>query len=205
MQIISHRGYWHHQYEKNTQQAFERSCEHNFGTETDVRDYQKSLVIAHDMPNGNELSLKGVITIMLSKNLLLALNIKSDGLAEEISKALKSVNYQNWFVFDMSIPDMLQHIKIGNPVFTRVSELEQVPALYAQSIGIWLDSFYSEWYSIDLINEYLKDGKKVCIVSPELHKRNHIPLWETLRNYKLNDNVILCTDFPNIAKTFFEI
>jgi nucleoside-diphosphate-sugar epimerase len=49
MNIISHRGFWLKDEEKNTIQAFERSFEFGFGTETDIRDYKGELVISYDM------------------------------------------------------------------------------------------------------------------------------------------------------------
>jgi hypothetical protein len=38
MQILSHRGYWQHPSEKNTEAAFRRSFLLGYGTETDIRD-----------------------------------------------------------------------------------------------------------------------------------------------------------------------
>ena len=54
-----------------------------------------------------------------------AINVKADGLAEPLKRAFhgKAID---WFVFDMSIPDMKVHIKAGNPVFARMSEVEQI-------------------------------------------------------------------------------
>jgi glycerophosphoryl diester phosphodiesterase len=45
MKIMSHRGYWRGEDEKNTTTAFSRSFDLGFGTETDVRDALGQLVI----------------------------------------------------------------------------------------------------------------------------------------------------------------
>ncbi len=54
---------------------------------------------------------------------------------------------------------------------------------------------------------HLKNGKKVCIVSPELHNRDYINLWEILKTSGLQkvDGLILCTDKPVEATNFFNI
>lgn len=201
MEIISHRGYWKDTSEKNTEAAFRRSFEMQFGTETDVRDDKGELVISHDCPTGGEMPFKHFINLAKST---LALNIKSDGLAEKLKQQMASYKNQ-WFVFDMSVPDMRSHFKAGNPVFTRMSEVEQHPAWIEKSAGVWLDGFESEWYSNDTILTLIRKGKKVCVVSPELHGRQHNELWKMLKEIKSNDQLILCTDRPEEARSFFGV
>ena len=77
--------------------------------------------------------------------------------------------------------------------------------LYDQAIGVWLDAFVSEWYSAADINGFLQDGKRVAIVSPELHARPHLPLWRRLRDgvAKHNPGLMLCTDLAEDARAFF--
>lgn len=206
MIIISHRGYWKKPEEKNTVHAFSQSFELQFGTETDVRDFRNELVISHDMPKGCEIRLSQFLFLLNKKSLPLALNIKADGLAESIKNVMKSYNRDNWFVFDMSIPDMRMHLSAGNPVYARVSEVEPEPAYYDQIQGIWLDAFENDGWQIKSIQKYLKDDKRVCLVSPELHKRDHLEFWEKLRKSKFvnDDRLTLCTDFPEEAKEFFK-
>jgi hypothetical protein len=71
----------------------------------------------------------------------------------------------------MSIPDTRAYFKAGIPVFTRVSEVERNPAWLEQSAGVWLDAFESEWYGMTDILSLLRAGKRVCVVSSELHGR----------------------------------
>ena len=132
MQIISHRGFWKDSAEKNKINAFERSFNLGFGTETDIRDLNLKIVVSHDMPSDINLNidLSQLIDIFLKKDLTLALNIKSDGLHSKLLEILKEKKCNNYFVFDMSIPDTIEYIKLGMNVFCRQSEFEQnVPCL----------------------------------------------------------------------------
>ncbi len=203
MIIISHRGYWNSAEEKNTEIAFSRSFELDFGTETDLRDSLGKLVISHDMPYGNEMSFEAFISLIGKSEKLLAINIKADGLAIPLCNAMKHHSRENWFVFDMSIPDTRAHLAAGNPVFARMSEVEKQIPWFEQVEGVWLDSFEDEWFDDLLIKDLIEQGKRVCIVSSELHGRNHEELWGKLLPLAKNNSLILCTDLPELARTFF--
>jgi len=204
MKIISHRGFWHTPSEKNTETAFYRSFALDFGTETDVRDCMGELVISHDMPRGEEMTLTTLLALMGKDQQLLAINIKADGLAKLLCKTMSDYHRANWFVFDMSIPDTREHLAVGNPVFARMSEVEQNPVWFDRVEGVWLDSFDNEWFDLALISGLLNQGKRVCVVSSELHGREYTSLWTKLLPLATADRLILCTDFPVKAKEFFE-
>lgn len=202
MKIISHRGYWKTSEEKNSTEAFRRSFDLGFGTETDVRDLDGALVISHDMPKHGAMGMAEFLALTGGK-LPLALNIKSDGLAEPLREAMAAYDRSAWFVFDMSIPDMRMHLKAGNPVFTRISEVEQVPIWFDECEGVWLDHFDREWFDVDFVTSLLDTGKRVCVVSSELHRRDYSSLWKMLQPLAAYDNLILCTDVPEKAQDFF--
>ena len=205
MIILSHRGYWKELDERNTRTAFARSFDLGFGTETDLRDCLGKIVIAHDMPKGDEMPFEEVLQIMNGRNLPLALNIKADGLADGILELLKKYGHTNYFTFDMAIPDMVVQIKRGLWVFTGLSDILQVPVMLDQSAGVWLDCFNSDWYGPDTIDDLIAGGKSVCIVSSDLHKRATDEQWAIVRKCKHIDteNLLLCTDYPEQAKEFF--
>jgi hypothetical protein len=205
MQIISHRGFWQIPSEKNTDIAFSRSFELGFGTETDVRDCMGELVISHDMPSREEMPLAKLLNLIGKDQLILAINIKADGLAKLLMETMKDYDRSNWFVFDMSIPDTREHLVVGNPVFARMSEVEQNPVWFDRVEGIWLDSFDSDWFDLKLVSDLLSQRKRVCVVSSELHKRDHHDLWTKLLPMAEEDQLILCTDFPRLAKEFFKV
>jgi len=207
MIIISHRGYWKTPEEKNCKAAFERSFALGYGTETDIRDRNRDLVIAHDMASEADMPLDEFFTIYKSyhKNLPLALNIKADGLAVKLKEYLEKYDITNYFLFDMSVPDQKVCLDHGLKSYTRVSDLEPVPTCYDRALGVWLDAFYSDWYQPKDIQTFLNDGKPVCLVSSDLHKRDYKSAWRMLKDNKLHHEaeLTLCTDFPEEASTFF--
>ncbi|MEN4959568.1 phosphodiesterase [Pseudomonas syringae] len=203
MQIISHRGYWLQKPERNLHEAFHRSFDLGFGTETDVRDVAGQLVISHDMPAGGELTLNGLLDIMAGRNLPLAINVKADGLAQALAATFARYGHTNWFAFDMAVPDMHSYLNANLITYTRLSDVEPSPAWLEQAAGVWLDGFEGEWFSNQVIDDLLSLGKRICVVSPELHGRGHGALWQQLFELRSQDRLMLCTDFPADAATFF--
>lgn len=207
MKILSHRGYWRSAAEKNGMVAFERSFRLGFGTETDLRDKLQLLVISHDPPAADALGTDDVLALhrRIDASLPLALNVKADGLQDLVVAALERHDVRSAFLFDMSVPDMLHWCRRGVPVFTRHSDVEPHPVLYDRAAGVWLDAFASDWWGPDVIRRHVDAGKRVCIVSPELHRREHRRVWESLRTADLlaNDDVMLCTDHPEEATEAF--
>ncbi|EKO3980407.1 hypothetical protein [Vibrio fluvialis] len=209
MEIVSHRGYWKSSNEKNEIVSFKRSFSLGFGTETDIRDYKGELVISHDIPSGNELTVEDFFEIYKASNCTgtLALNIKSDGLQKKLLSKLNKYEINNYVVFDMSIPDTLGYISSGLKVLSRFSEYEPENPLWNKSDGIWLDSFEGHGINLDIMSKILNRGKKVFVVSPELHAREYLSLWAELKRYlckcELSEKVVLCTDIPEEARLYF--
>jgi len=205
MTILSHRGYWKETHEKNQKIAFERSFNLGFGTETDLRDIAGKIVISHDMPKGGEITFEEVLRIMNGRNLPLALNIKADGMADAVLELLGRYSHTHYFTFDMSIPDMVFQVKRGVRVFTGLSDIQPTPVLLDKSAGVWLDCFNSDWYRTDIIDDLIADGKSVCAVSADLHRRETGRQWEIIKSCKNIDseNLMLCTDYPEKAREFF--
>lgn len=215
MRILSHRGYWKTAGEKNTRAAFVRSFDLGFGTETDVRDAWGELFISHDPPSerANPLSFDEFCELYtehggVERALPLALNIKADGLQTLLQDLLAKYGIAAYFVFDMSVPDTRGYLAHGLPVYTRHSEYEPAPPFYDESVGVWVDGFHGDWMSAGTLRTHRAAGKSVCLVSPDLHKRPHLPLWESLRAAGValgdgDDDLTLCTDFPEEARAFF--
>lgn len=207
MNIISHRGLWDNIKEKNTKEAIIKSFSNGFGIETDIRDLNGEIVISHDMPNNDDECLKfnELIDIYIDYlHLPLALNVKSDGMQTLIKNKILEYDLKNYFLFDMSIPDLI-HTKKNNLNFlTRVSEYE-LPILIDDSKGVWADEFNTEWIDFELIRYLNSINKKLFIVSPELHNRNYIFKWEYYKKNSITKyrNIYLCTDYPLLARKFF--
>jgi hypothetical protein len=111
---------------------------------------------------------------------------------------------QNYFVFDCAIPDLREHIRCGNAVYTRMSEVEVVPAWLKHAQGVWLDGFDGDWCRALDIEDLLAREKGVCVVSPELHGRDPAPYWEMLKPLSEHPRLMLCTDHPVKARSFFD-
>lgn len=208
MIILSHRGYWKLESEKNKPIAFDRSFSQGFGTETDIRDYRGKLVISHDIADENSMQLSEFFELYKSfdSNLPLALNIKSNGLQHALKNLLMKYGISNYFVFDMSVPDGLQYIAHNLISYSRQSEYELQPSFYQQARGIWLDEFERHWIKKSILNEHLVAGKKICIVSPDLHKRKYEIEWREYKNFEQSFDgvdIMLCTDHPEKARLFF--
>jgi glycerophosphoryl diester phosphodiesterase len=199
MEILSHRGYWTTPGEMNSRVAFERSISSGFGTETDVRDCVGKLVVSHDPPKNCEIPWSEVVSKFDRANLTLAVNIKSDGLAPLLKRAFAGTKLA-WFAFDMSGPEMFRYAREGLPFFTRHSDIENEPVLYNEAAGVWLDDFSGNWISAAVVTSHLRAGKRVCVVSPELHGRDPENLWRSLKALADEPGLALCTDRPHHAR-----
>lgn len=206
MIILAHRGTWFAPDERNTPVAFERAFAAGFGVETDVRDHDGRLVIAHDPPAGEGLLLFDDLLALYARRGApgrLAVNVKADGLSGMVEEALARAGIANAFVFDMSAPETLRYLRGRLKVFTRESEYEAPPAFYDRAQGVWLDCFERDWIDEGAVRRHLAAGKAVCVVSPELHGRPHEQAWAALRGLAGEPRVMLCTDFPEAARDYF--
>lgn len=207
MEIIAHRGWWNVPKEKNTVQAILRAFQNGMGIETDIRDSVQKLVISHDMAKEESLAVEQVFQIYKNSDFILAVNIKADGLQVALKKLIDTYKISNYFCFDMSVPDTFGYIKEGLKFFVRESEYEvRNETLYQKADGIWMDSFTDKKFvTEEKISGHRENGKKVCIVSPELHGRDCESEWAVYKKrcFLEDPNIILCTDFPEKARRYF--
>jgi glycerophosphoryl diester phosphodiesterase len=197
--ILAHRGLWSRAELKNSRDALRLALSRGFGLETDVRDLNGELVISHDLPRVGVLSLRTFLEDYRRLNAqgAVAFNIKSDGLAADLVNVLQAFDFDRYFVFDMSVPDMTRYRRLGVPFFSRRSELESEAIAFDECAGIWLDAFTTDWYKPDTIAEMLAAGKQVAVVSPELHGRDHQSVWHMLQRIEDPGRQLLCcTDYP---------
>lgn len=211
MQILAHRGLWFKPDEKNTLTALFKALDNGYGLETDVRDLNGQLVISHDMPTTNSVIPLGELLRYYSDGgftSTLGLNIKADGLQEILRQQLEDHNIKHYFVFDMSIPDTLGYLKLGMPIFIRRSDLEHTPEISSHAQGTWLDELNKTWIDAEEILAQTAKTDAVCIVSSELHGREHTFQWtEIEKAFKLgcpSSKLMICTDFPQEAERNFK-
>lgn len=208
MIVLSHRGYWNSSRAKNSLEAFEHSFDLGFGTETDFRDFDRSLVVSHDPPDAQALPADAMLRTLAERNasLPLAVNIKADGLQTLLKKAFTEHGIDNYFLFDMSVPDAVASMRAGLRVFTRQSDLERSPSFYAEAAGVWMDAFHDHtWLTPSTIEGHLNAGKEVCLVSPELHGKPHLAFWQRLRETSIanHPSLMICSDIPEEALNYF--
>ena len=210
MEIIAHRGLWKIPEEKNTLKSLYLALEKGYGVETDVRDLNGKLVISHDMPIAESAIFLEDFLSYYSINgfaSTLALNIKSDGLQVKLKQMLAEYAVEKYFVFDMSIPDTYGYLDERMITFIRRSEVESYCNLASCAQGIWLDELRGPWVSKKILLEILEQEKNLCIVSAELHKRDHADQWDliqsVLETLQLPEGFMICTDMPNEAKGYF--
>lgn len=203
MIVMSHRGFWRTADEKNALSAFHRTLSESFGTETDVRDRLGQLVVAHDPATGDARPWNEVVDMFDGAGLPLAVNVKADGLSGMLAEAFAGRDI-DWFAFDMSGPETVRYARLGLPYFTRHSDVEPEPLLYEEAAGVWLDSFGPCWFDASVIRGHLEAGKRVCVVSCELHGRSPRALWDMLSGFAPDEaRLMLCTDLPDQARARF--
>ncbi len=199
MNIIAHRGFWLKPEEKNSEAAFKRAFENGFGVETDLRQYDGRLIVSHDPPVQPVFEFARFLELAALSGTTLAINTKEDGLAPDLAEAMNDHPDTDWFAFDMAVPDMLPHFARGLPTFTRISDIEPEPVCEKETQGVWLDAFYGDWWSLDVLDNILATGKRLAIVSPELHGRDYQKVWKMLANWDnpARNQVLICTDHPD--------
>lgn len=208
MRIFAHRGYWNDSISANSILALKAALENGYDFESDVRDYDGRLVISHNIADRNSPNAEEFFAYLseYENQYCFAINIKADGLKGILRDYLEKYDLRNYFLFDMSVPQMFEFVEMGLRFFTRMSEYEQVPVMLCQAAGIWVDSFEeTDWIMEEQMCKYISAGKEICLVSPELHgKRDYRKLWGMLRGWDIDfSKVFLCTDHPDEARTFF--
>lgn len=207
MEILAHRGYWNDKIQNNSEQALTKALSEGFGFESDIRDYKGKLVISHNIADERSLDANSVFERLAGYNnkYCFAINIKADGLKDLLLSSLRKYDITNYFAFDMTVPQMIEYAETGIKFYTRQSEYEKEPVLYSKASGVWIDAFENDdWITQTLIDSHIFKGKRVCIVSPDLHKREYKFFWNKLLTFDLDfSKIALCTDNPSEAKITF--
>ena len=183
----------------NTTQDLKSVPEH-MGIELDIRYEKNKLILQHDpFKNGEyfEDFLKEY------KHSLIVLNIKSEGIEEEVLRLLEKYEVKDYFFLDTSFPALIKLSKIGEKnIAVRFSEyepIEQALTLKDTVKWVWIDCFNK----LTLDNESYKKLKKhfkLCLVSPELqnHSKDRIKEFKaTISNFEID---AVCTKVPELWK-----
>lgn len=209
--ILAHRGLWKTPSEKNSKLALFKALNYGFGIETDIRyDKDIGLVVSHDILNNSFKYLAFEELLIEYKkqkiNAKLAINIKSDGLHEKLKQMLENYNISEYFIFDMSIPDLISGLKYKLNQYIRFSNYEDPFPYAAFTNGVWIDSFNSKIPNESEILNLYKKWSSLVFVSPELHGRSYLQYWNFIKSFfkKSKIDIMLCTDLPEEAYDFLK-
>lgn len=191
--IYAHRGMWESVDNQNTLDSCLLAKKHDFGVELDVRSNFGNLYLSHDQDKSRTTNL---FSEVMNLRVPIAINLKEDGLLKRISKMSNLMKVPGTFVFDGSLPEMVQARKMGISHALRISEYEE--KLPWDPDFVWLDSFESDWWvnSESIFDMFAKQN--VVVVSPELHGRESGEVWHYLKSITKSKNlkIGICTDEP---------
>ena len=194
--IYAHRGLWNERgiatHLPNSMKALVNAISNGYSVETDIRDFNGGLEIGHDPILSSNFNFQELLDLKGRY----ALNIKSDGLAPKFKEFLTSENY---FLFDMSIPEYQKYLNVNLRTFGRLSEYETTDQ-YNLASGFWVDGFLSDWWCTNETLEKMSNmDMQFVFVSPELHGRNPDICWKTFGpHFRRTENFALCTDHPDL-------
>jgi hypothetical protein len=193
-QIFAHRGFWREGGSApNSLESLNSAFEEGFAVETDVRDQKKEIVISHDPCGSSTYNPFNRELLALGR---IAINIKSDGLVPQFTDLTEHLRESRSFVFDCSFPQILQFRIASIPHALRISEYER--ELPWKPEYIWLDAFNDDWWVNDVKIRKMMDEIPTVIVSPELHGREFLKVWEKFSSLaKEVESIGICTDFPH--------
>ena len=145
------------------------------GIEIDVRLFGKRLILHHDpFQDGDVLEdfLKHY------QHAFVIFNIKSEGIGGEVMRLAEKFGIKDYFLLDVSFPFIIKYIQQGvSKLAVRYSEYESAETclnLKGKVEWIFVDNFTHLPLQNEAFSE-LKKHFKICIVSPELLKRDEIP------------------------------
>jgi len=177
-----------------------RRLNNNYGVEIDLRSKNKSIYLHHDPYIKGELFSKW---IKYYNHKLLVLNVKEEGLENQILKILKKNKIKNFFFHDQTFSTVLKNMHKTNVSirFSEYEDLKKINILFNKIKWLWVDNF-TEISLRKKFYDFLKKKKvKICIVSPELVQKkrikeiNKIILKLKKNNFKIND---VCTKKPKL-------
>ena len=206
MELLAHRGLWKKETEKNNLDVLKKALSKGYGIETDIRDYKGKLVISHNIADELSANLEELFAYYADNSCssVLALNVKADGIQNLLNELLLKYDIKNYFLFDMSVPEMVVNRKMNLNYYSRKSDVENETVMFDDAIGVWVDRFYDDFLDIEYIKKVISLKKKVSIVSPELHCFSYIEAWRKIRDeIGKSEYIQLCTDKPEEAEEFF--
>jgi hypothetical protein len=182
-----------------------KKLNNNFGVEIDLRSSNKKIYLHHDPYVKGELFSKW---IKHYNHKLIVLNVKEEGLEDKILRILKKNKIKKFFFHDQTFSSILKNMH-RTKVSVRSSEyegLKKINILFKRIKWLWVDNFKK----ISLEKKFylfLKKKKvKICIVSPELVKKERLKeIGKIILKLKKNNLKIdaVCTKKPDLWLKYY--
>ena len=131
------------------------------------------MVISHNIADSSSPDAESVFAELAryGDKYCFAINIKADGLKALLMELLGKYGINNYFTFDMSVPQMIEYSEMNIRFFTRQSEYEKNPVMYDQAAGVWIDAFFDDsWITEKLLQDHL--GKRSALYRRIFIKEN---------------------------------
>lgn len=143
------------------------------GVEIDLRLSADGIYLQHDAKSEGELFKEWIEEYCHE---IIILNVKEDGLENQILDILKENQIKNFFFLDQPAPSLIRSAAQGTPIAYRTSDLEGLPFIAsAESNWLWIDSFSGDWSHLESAILFAEQAAlKTCLVSPELQGRSNI-------------------------------
>tara|TARA_Y100000031_G_scaffold96676_1_gene106111 strand:+ start:597 stop:1169 length:573 start_codon:yes stop_codon:yes gene_type:complete len=144
------------------------------GVEIDIRPYGNRLILHHD-PFQDGVDFEEWLKHY--NHSLLVAETKSEGIEEKILELIQKHNIQNFFLLSVTPPFMVKYMNKGlTKMAGRFSEWEDIQTclnLKGKADWIFIDNF-TKLPTDNNAFQKLREHFKICIVSPELLKRDEV-------------------------------
>lgn len=196
LEIVSHRC-----------NSIEKLCqtEPRWGVEVDVRTLNGEIILSHDRGESGPLLAEW---LEFFKHKLLILNVKEDGLEEDVTRLLESKQVTQFFFLDQPFPSVVACIRRAEKrCAVRVSDLEGLEAalnIAGKVEWAWVDSFSPITAAAEQVANLTHVGFKTCLVSPELQGRDLGTELDNITDDFANVGIrptAVCTKYPSIWST----
>ena len=175
-----------------------KSLQKAYAIEIDLRYHNNEIILHHDPFSKGE---KFEDFLKEFKLKFIILNIKSEGIEEEVLRLVKKYDVPDYFFLDTSIPFMVKYIKKGWSKFAvRFSEYEPIELslkFKGKIEWVWVDCFTR--FPLDKESYVqLKKHFKICLVSPELQGHPISMIEDFKKQMKGFDIDAVCTKHPDV-------
>ena len=171
-----------------------------YGVEIDVREYRGRLILQHEPFVAGE---KLEVFLKKFNHKFIIFNVKSERIEFKILHYVKKYKLKKYFFLDSSFPMIKNLINLKEKnIACRVSDEEDIKTalnLKQKVIWIWFETQFPFKKSYPILKKLKKNNFKICIVSPDLHKKK-IKFNKNENLFLKKNNLIdaVCVKFKNL-------